>query len=97
MKTLTTDQLIDAQAQLAFVKVLHQQVEERLGKQRAAITGPNPNVTDTLAYAVVTEAMLSIEQEHVDELAELLGVEDSEDKLATVIDIFDGNRRVGHG
>jgi hypothetical protein len=83
MTTLTPDQLIDATAKLVFVKVLHQQVAERIVKQREMLDAGESD--KFRVYVIVTEAMQAIEQEHVDELAELLGVEnDAENKLATV-------------
>jgi hypothetical protein len=91
---LTPEQLIEVDTQLAFIKVLRGQIDERMAKQQD-MDDEDPA---TLAYVIVTGAMLEIGNEHVDELAALLGVDgDPEEKLAKVIELFDGNRRMGHG
>jgi hypothetical protein len=91
MITLTENQLLDAEAKLAFVQILRQQLQERIAAQKSMLTAETVN--ETLAYTVVTQAMMDILAEHVDELAKSLGVgEDTEDKLAEVTDVLEGRR-----
>ena len=80
--------------QLDVIKKLHQVTGERNTFSRTpAFSELSPN--DQLAHMVVTKAMLDVLSERVDTLSEQLGIStgDSEEKLAQVIQLFDGSRR----
>ena len=80
--------------QLDVIKKLYQALSGGNTFSRTpAFSELSPN--DQLAHMVVTKAMLDVLSERVDTLCEQLGIstEDSEEKLAQVIQLFDGNRR----
>lgn len=94
MKQLTDDQIAEVRTYLEGIKKLNDYAHERVARQQE----PFDSDVEALAYAVVTKSLMDAEEKLVDEIAEKLGVDlyaTPEDKLAEVIELFDGNRRMG--
>lgn len=90
MKDLTPEQLTEVKTYLEGIRKIHGLAQERMARSEQ----PFDSDVEGLAYVAVTKALMDAEEVLVDEIAEKLGVDlYAENKLAEVIDLFDGNRR----
>lgn len=89
---LTDEQLTTVKDELRLIKAMHRVVVAHMDKAQ----GLDEGTPELLAELIVVQALQEVERDRVDALAEILGIDfDAEDKLAEVINILDGNRRVG--
>ncbi len=95
MKQLTDVELRDVQVRLNVIKQLQAFIATRQEVAKSQDFLLEKSMVDQLAYLCITQGALQVLQQEVDELTKELGIDaaDSDEALAQVIQLFDGNHR----
>jgi hypothetical protein len=97
MRTLTQDELNRARTQLELIRAIKKDADARHTYAHSAEFAVEKTQIEQVAYLLINKSIYDMLESQVGDLAELMGVDldgTTEQKLATVIELFDGNRRI---
>lgn len=95
--TLTEEELAEARTHLELIQAIKKDMSERVAYAHSAEFKVERTDIEQLAYMIITKCIGDTLETQVAALAEKLGVDPSdttEERLAEVIQLFDGNRRI---
>lgn len=96
MRTLTSDELERVRIHLSLIQAIKKDADARHAYSHSAEFAVEKTQIEQVAYLVINKSILDLLESQVEELSKSLDVDlngTTEQKLAEVIELFDGNRR----